>query len=168
MAIRDMLDRADKVTVIAEIDGVKLVSFEDYRDVAVAGKVMGNKDIGIRTLNPDGTVASSYHEYAAVNLDSWYANRYILTSKKVLKVVTDYRAIKEQATGRVYTSRLIAYNIERIDGVLTCTGADYISDVNFIKEYTHQLDTDGAREVLAAINEFKNKAAGVGTDRLMI
>lgn len=168
MAIRDMLDRADRVTVIAEVDGVKLVSFEDYRDIAVASKIMGNKDVGVRSLNPDGTVAASYHEYAAVNRDSWYANRYILSGRKVLKVVTDYRAIREQQTGRIYTSRLIAYNVERVDGKLVCTGADYITDVNFVKEYTHQLDIDGAQEVLAAISEFKDKAAGIGSDKLMI
>lgn len=168
MAIKEMLDRADKVTVIAEFDGVKVVSFEDYMDVAVAQKIDGSKDVGVRSLNPDGTVAASYHEYVAVNKDSWFANRYMLTSKKQLKVVTDYRAIKEQQTGRVYTSRLIAYNIERVDGNLVCTGADYISDVTFVKDYTHQLDIAGAAEVFKAINAFKDSVAGAGTDKLMI
>lgn len=168
MAITDILERAKNITTIAEIDGVKIVSFEDYRDAAVAAKIVGNKDVGVRALNPDGTVASSYHEYAAVNLDSWFANRYMLSGKKILRVVTDYRAIKEQSSGRVYTSRLISYNVERVDGKLVCTGADYITDVNFVKEYTHQLDAAGASEVLRAINDYKDKAAGVGTDKLMI
>lgn len=168
MAIRDILERADKITPVAVIDGVKIVSFDDYIDAAVATKVNGSKDVGVRTLNPDGTVAASYHEYAAVNLDSWYANRYKMDGKKTLKVVTDYRAIREQQTGRVYTSRLIAYSIERIDGVLTCVGADYISDVTFVKDYTHQLDTAGAAEVMAAIANFKDNVAGVCADKLMI
>lgn len=168
MAIKEMLDRAENIKPIAEINGTKIVSFEDYRDAAVAAKINGVKDVGVRTLNPDGTVAASYHEYAAVNLDSWYANRYMLNSKKQLKVVTDYRAIKEQQTGRVYTSRLIAYNVERVDGNLVCSGADYITDVEFVKNYTHQLDTEGASAVIKAINDFKDKAAGVGTDKLMI
>lgn len=168
MAIREILEKADKIIPIAVIDGVKIVSFEDYMDAAIASKINGTKDVGVRTLNADGTVAASYHEYAAVNVDSFFANRYYLSGKKVLKVVTDYRAIKEQPTGRVYTSRVIAYNVERVDGVLTCTGADYISDVTFVKDYTHQLDAAGAAEVMKAINNFKNNVAGAGTDKLMI
>lgn len=165
--IKEMIERAEAVKPIAEVDGVKIVSFEDYRDTAVAAKINGTGDIGVRTLNPDGTVAASHHEYAAVNVDSWFCNRYKKDGKKI-KVVTDYRAIKEQQTGRVYTARLIAYVIERIEGNLTCTGTDYITDEEFVKNYTHKLDVDGASDVFKVISKYNDTNLTVGADKLMI
>lgn len=167
MAIKEMLERAEAVKPIAEIDGVKLVSFEDYRDTAVAEKINGNGDVGVRTMNPDGTVASSFHRYAAVNPEHWFCNRYKKDGKR-LKVVTDYRAIKEQDSGRVYSARLIAYVIERIEGNLVCTGTDYISDEEFVKSFTHKLDLEGAADVKKAIAKYQNSSVSLGADKLMI
>lgn len=167
MAIKDMIERAEAVKPIAEVDGVQIVSFEDYRDTAVAEKVMGNGDTGVRTMNPDGTVASSYHKYAAVNPELWFINRYKKDGKR-LKVVTDYRAIKEQDSGRVYTSRVIAYVIERLEGTLTCTGTEYITDEEFVKNFTHKLDIEGAADVKKAISKYQNSTVSLGADKLMI
>lgn len=167
MAIKEMLERAQAVKPIAEVDGVKIVSFEDYRDTAIAEKVEGNGDIGVRTLNPDGTVAASYHRYSAVNPELWFSNRFKKDGKK-LKVVTDYRAIKEQDTGRIYSAKVIAYVIERIEGNLVCTGAEYTTDEDFIKSYTHKLDIDGASDVFKAISKYQNSNVSVGAEKLMI
>lgn len=151
MSMRDILQAAEKVEPIAQRNGVKVVSFDDSTVMAQADLTNG-VDLGNRIVNPDGTIARSRAPYAAVNLENFYANRYRKIGK-VLRVVVDYRAIKEQASGRVYLKQIPCYEIARDEksGELELKKVCTISDTEFIGDYTHKLNREAMAQILPLI-----------------
>lgn len=168
VGLKEFLDRAENVQAYEEVDGTRLVSFSDFRDLGIQDQIEGG-DIGVRKMNPDGTVASSRHPFAAVNPDKAYANRYMM-SGKTLKIVTDYRAIMEQASGQVYATKLQVYEIVRNTDtkLLEVKGVSTISDKEFIEKFTHELNMESFLQVKAAIMAYHMTVAEVGKDALSI
>lgn len=143
-----------KVSPVTNVNGTPVVSFEDQRDAAE--EIMKNDlDIGMREYKADGTMARTYYVTAAVNFDQFYDNRYRVKNDEMQMVIaqtTDgYRAIKEQATGRVFQKQVPIYVFARIDGKLQFVRLDVVSDTEFISEFTHKLGQDAMRTVLPLI-----------------
>ena len=137
MSILESLKRAEEVKPLYEQNGVKVVSFEDQRAVAQA-EIMNDVDLGNRTVNPDGTIARSRTKYAAINTDHLYLNRYKKVGAKLV-VVTDYRAIKEQSSGRIYTKQVKAFVFSRGEDGLKKEKMTLIEDKDFVSDYTKTL-----------------------------
>ncbi len=150
--ILENLQRAKDVKPVYEQNGIKVVSFEEQRALAQADMVNGDT-IGNRLVNNDGTVGRSRTAYAAINTDYLYLNRY-KKSGKSLYVVIDYRAIKEQETGRVYLKQIPAYVIVRgDDGELKLSKTVMISDAEFISDYTHMLTPSAMSQITPLLTE---------------
>lgn len=147
----ETLRAAENVQPVAISHGMKIVSFEDQRNLAQAELITGY-DAGDRTTNADGSIARSRAPYAAVNFDSFFINRYRKV-KNTLQIVTDYRAIQEQAGGRVYVKQLPAYVIVRgEDGELKLDKVVTISDAEFVADFTHMLSHAAMAQILPVLS----------------
>lgn len=166
--MKEFLERAEQVQPYDEVDGEKVVSFADFQALGVQDQIEG-RDLGVRKMNPDGTVASSRHPFVAVNPDKAYANRYMM-SGKTLKIVTDYRAISEQAKGQIYATKLQVYEIVRNTDtkLLEVKAISTVTDKEFIEKYTRELDMKSYLQVRATIAAYLASATEVGKDTLSI
>lgn len=170
----DVLNEAEKVTPLVEVNGIKVVSFDEAQTLnqaEIMAKERGESvDTGDRTFNPDGTIARSRTKVAAVNYDSIFTNRYRLVKRRgdnnVLEVVVDYRAIKEQEKGQIYVQRVPAYVIKRNEaGDLEVEQITTVSDKEFISEFTHKLNVDAMKEILPLITDGGKE---ISTDEILI
>lgn len=155
MNLHEVLEKTKKVTPVAENNGIKVVTFEEQRDLAQAA-LIENTTLDLVDYNDDGTVRRTPTRFAAVNLDHYYINRY----KKVrdrLYIVTDYRAITEQANGVIYAKQIPAYVIKRDENKqLQLEKMVTVSDDEFVADYTHTLNREAMKQVMPLL------AAGVG------
>lgn len=159
--IGEILRKAEAVEPIAERGGRQIMSFEDQMSLAtkenmesVTNKAMGKSadDIGGIKWNPDGTLARTKGNTAAVNLDNYYLNRFKKFKNKYY-VVVDKRAIKGQATNAVPYPHIPAYVIGESEGKVVCEKMVTISDKEFLADYTHTLDHASMKQVLDAIED---------------
>ena len=174
MSMKEVLESAEQATVLAESNGIKVMNFRDQNACQQADLIEGVVDPGVRSMNPDGTVARSYTKYAGVNVDSLFENRYRYieesdeegkTTKKV-QVIVDYRACKEQKTGRCYVKSLPAYVVSRgFQKKLRIERVDSILDEVFVREFTKKLDRDAMTEILPLIHD---RVTDVSMDKLSI
>lgn len=147
MGLKEVLAKTEKVEPIAELNGVKVVTFEEQRDLAQLDALQ-KPDLGILHFNPDGSVAATPTRFAAVNLEHYYINRYKKV-KNELYVVTDYRAIKEQADGRVYLKQIPAFVIGRdSNGNLQLSKMVTVSDTEFVSDFTHTLNNNAMKQIM--------------------
>ena len=152
-SMTEIIEKSKKVKPIGQRNGINIVSFEEQVAAAQAD-IMNRTDMGIVKMNQDGTVAQTPTRYAAVNMDSYYINRYKLVKgrgngKDKMLIVTDYRAITEQASGRVYAKQIPAYLIGRNDaGELELEKTVTVSDAEFVAEFTHTLKREAMAEIL--------------------
>jgi len=152
--ISEVLERAKEIEPIAVKNGATIVSFADAMTLANADMVEGKSDLGMRAYNPDGTIARSKARFVAINVDSYFANRYKVKSKKMY-VVTDYRAIKEQNTGKCYIKNVPCYVFYRDEnGKLAIEKVMTVSDSEFISEFTNTLNNKTMAELLPLIAQF--------------
>ncbi len=159
----DILNLAEKVEPLAEKNGQKIVSFEDASILANADGFDPTPDTGTRTYNADGTLARTRQRTSAINVDSYFENRYkYVQSKKELMVVTDFRAIREQHLGRVYSKVIPCYVFTRDKdtGKLLLEKTTTISDTEFISGYTKKLSIDAMKEILPLIDNAPTVASG--------
>lgn len=144
--LRTLIEKTKDVAPIAENNGVKIVSFEEQRDMAQLD-IMEKPDLGLLRMNEDGTVAATPTRFAAVNTEMYYLNRYKKV-KNSIYVVTDYRAIREQGTGRVYAKMIPAYVVTRGDQGLYLEKVVNVSDSEFIADFTHTLNKESMKTVM--------------------
>lgn len=158
----DILYAAENIKPIAEKNGEKIVSFEDAAVLANAEGFDPTPDTGTRTYNADGTLARTRQRNPAINEDSYFENRYKTNSKKELMVVTDFRAIREQHLGRVYSKVIPCYVFTRDKdtGKLRLDKTTTISDTEFISGYTKKLSIGAMKEVLPLIDNAPTVASG--------
>lgn len=151
MGMLEVLEEARNVKPITRRGGVDLVTFEDQTKIAQAD-LTEKVDLTPRTLNPDGSIARSRYTNAAISPESYFINRYKVKQYK-LYIVTDYRAIKEQSSGRIYTSTVPAYVLKRNkeDKTLEYEGVVQIGDQEFVSDFTKQLNREAMEEVLPLI-----------------
>lgn len=147
MGLKELIEKTEKVQPITEMNGIPVVTFEEQRDLAQVDKLM-NVDMGLLTFNPDGSVAETPTKYVAINLEHYYMNRFKRVGKS-LYIVTDYRAISEQASGRVYLKQIPAFVITRDkEGNLFLEKTVTISDTEFISDFTHILNREAMKTVM--------------------
>lgn len=158
--MKELLDKEEEILqsrVIAEKEGALFVTFED---AAVLNSVNAYdpKGTGMKTLNPDGTLASTGKKVHALNPDFFFLNRYKVKNKKLYVVsghtVDGYRCIKEQPTGRVFIDNIPCYVIARdedknlfLEKVITVGRSEFISD------FTNILNRESMAEILPLIAE---------------
>lgn len=153
-SVQEILDAANKVEPIAEKDGKKIVTFEDATALANMEGVEPTPKTGMRTYNSDGSLARIRTRAAAINPANYFANRYMATKTK-LKVVVDWRAIHEQASGQIYLTNIPAYVFMRNDkGELYVDTVETISDREFITGYTDQLNEDAMKQIAPLIANY--------------
>lgn len=159
--MKDLLDKAEKVVPLAEKDGKVVVTFED---AAVLNNVNSYdpQGTGMKTYNPDGSLASTGKTVHALNPDFFYMNRYRIKGKvgsREMQVVSahtpeGFRCIKEQSTGRVFIKTVPCYVIVRDEnGKLKLDRVITVSDSEFISEFTNTLDKRSMAEILPLIVE---------------
>lgn len=157
--MKELFERADNITPLAEKDGKIFVTFED---AAVLNSVNAYdpQGTGMKTYNADGSVASTGKTVHALNPDFFYMNRYRVKGKpgsKELQVVSahtveGFRCIKEQSTGRVFIKTIPCYVIIRDeDGKLKLDRVMTVSDAEFISDFTNTLNKQSMAEILPLI-----------------
>lgn len=176
--LKSILEEADTAKVIEEVNGVPLMTAADALKMSNADKVerqaMGKRpEVGNREMAPDGIgYARSRVKRAIVNPETHYDNRYRAVdvvvgaddkgndkTKTVYEVVTDYRAVQEQASGQVYTNNIVVYTVEKSGKGVKVTGVNTINPNEFINEFKGKLDVDSMIAINKAINKMGTKAA---------
>lgn len=138
--LREVMEKTKDVKPMAVINGTKVVTFEEQRDLGQLDIMEKRSSLGGLQINPDGSVARTPTEYVAVNPLSFYANR-AYKIKNELFVVTDTRAINEQATGNVYLSQIpVSVIVRDSDGNLRLDRKVTVSDDDFVSKFTDILD----------------------------
>ena len=168
--IKEILDAAENVTPIGEVNGVKIMSFHDQNVAAQADLINGEVDPGFAQMNPDGSIARSNYKYSAINVDALYENRFRKVvetdaageKKEKLQVVVDYRACKEQKNGRIYTKTIPAFVVSRKGKRLVVENTVLITDDEFIMDFKSKLNMDAMNEILPLIQNAVSDVSPVG------
>lgn len=168
----------NEVTPLGSLNGTPLYSFEDAQRINKIGlvkeKIQGKEvEFGERPMRPDGLGYLETKANAIAVPTSFFENRYrkveiVKTSlnektkeEETVKdvyyeVVTDYRACKEQASGRVYTTTIHVYQIgakkdSKGNADLFLIGQRNISDADFINEFKGKLNKESMVKILKLI-----------------
>jgi hypothetical protein len=169
----------NEVTPLGSLNGTPLYSFEDAQRINKIGlvkeKIQGKEvEFGERPMRPDGLGYLETKSNAIAVPTSFFENRYrkveiVKTSlnEKTKKeetvkdvyyeVVTDYRACKEQASGRVYTTTIHVYQIgakkdSKGNADLFLIGQRNISDTEFINEFKGKLNKESMVKIFKLIS----------------
>lgn len=160
--MREILDRAEEVKPIAEHNGVKVVSPEDAialkEEQMLALQTGEEVDLGDYEINPDGTIASTRISVVAINEDRRLMNKFRVKggANKLLQVVTDYRAVKEHDSGKVYLANVPVYEFDRNEkGELELVSQTTVTDETFLSKFQDSLTNEAMKEVLGAITTKK-------------
>lgn len=172
--MKELLSEAEDAKAIATIDGKDVMDFQSIQKVNRAELAIGeDEDLGDRNVNPDGlTYASSKVKRTAIDPDVYFANRYKriveteeIPGKKELdpptvlekikyQVVTDYRAIQEQASGALYKANIVAYVVEKnTKGQLEITGQELVSEFDFVNNFGRKLKNEDMKKIASAIKQ---------------
>lgn len=166
--MEEILKQAEEVKPISTVEGTPVVSYEDGAILSqkqmINDKLGEEVDLGDVEVNPDGTIARSRASVIVLNEDKRLMNRYRLMGKKgggkLLQVVTDYRAVKEHGTGKVYLARIPAYEFERDEsGKLVMTRQLTVEAGDFISKFSEELNNTAMHEVLKAISDNEENAS---------
>lgn len=168
----------NEVTPLGSLNGTPLYSFEDAQRINKIGlvkeKLQGKEvEFGERPMRPDGLGYLETKSNAIAVPTSFFENRYrkveivkTRLNEKTKKeetvkdvyyeVVTDYRACKEQASGRVYTTTIHVYQIgakkdSKGNADLFLIGQRNISDTDFINEFKGKLNKESMVKILKLI-----------------
>lgn len=168
----------NEVTPLGSLNGTPLYSFEDAQRINKIGlvkeKIQGKEvEFGERPMRPDGLGYLETKANAIAVPTSFFENRYrkveivkTRLNEKTKKeetvkdvyyeVVTDYRACKEHASGRVYTTTIHVYQIgakkdSKGNADLFLIGQRNISDTDFINEFKGKLNKESMVKILKLI-----------------
>ncbi len=168
----------NEVTPLGSLNGTPLYSFEDAQRINKIGlvkeKIQGKEvEFGERPMRLDGLGYLETKSNAIAVPTSFFENRYrkaeivkTRLNEKTKKeetvkdvyyeVVTDYRACKEQASGRVYTTTIPVYQIgakkdSKGNADLFLIGQRNISDTDFINEFKGKLNKESMVKILKLI-----------------
>lgn len=155
--LQDVMDAAKNVKPISEVNGRKVLSYDDYAIMAsqrnieeMNGEMVDTQD---RTINPDGTVGASKAPFVATNESKIFDNRYRTKGKigdRELQVVIDERVMNDLQNGRELCPKkqVPCYCIRRNDeGQPYLAKMIMVSDVEFMADFTSRLDTTLAKEL---------------------
>lgn len=168
----------NEVTPLGSLNGTPIYSFEDAQRINKIGlvkeKIQGKEvEFGERPMRPDGLGYLETKTNAIAVPTSFFENRYrkveivkTVANEKTKKgetvkdvyyeVVTDYRACKEQASGRVYTTTIPVYQIgakkdSKGNADLFLIGRRNISDTDFINEFKGKLNKESMVKIIKLI-----------------
>lgn len=145
---------ANETRPITNVNGTPVVTFEEQRDMA-QDIVDSQIDIGIRDYNMRGTLNRTLYYNAAINKSVFYDNRYRVKDgdmEIVIAQTTDgYRAITEQATGRIFQKQVPVYVFRRVGDILTFVKMGIVSDTEFVADFTGKLSEDAMKQILPLI-----------------
>lgn len=160
MSILESIMQEADVKPISTVNGKNVYTFADAVKVnnkERAEEVLeGKVDFGNRVTREGGLCyANTKCHSVAVNLDNYYLNRYRKIKKDdkttIYEVVTDYRAIKEQSTGRVYTNNIVVEIVENSKTGIKYVGKKTISDIEFINSFKNSLSHEALSQIASAI-----------------
>lgn len=133
------------MTPIAEVNGAKVVSFEDSVTLSTAEAISPTPDIGDRKFNDDGTRARTRALSTAINPDNYFANRYkLVKTKGELHLVIDYRSIQYKREGKPCGMATVPCYVFirdekkqlKLDRLTTITNTEF--DSSFNSELSHK------------------------------
>lgn len=170
--MKELLDKEQEIMenrILAEKDGAVFVTFED---AAILNSVNAYdpKGTGMKTYNPDGSIASTGKTVHAMNPDFFFANRYKVKAKKLYVVSghtpEGYLCIKAQQKGMVPIKVIPCHVLSRdADGNLAFEKVVTVSDSEFISDFTGILGRKAMSEVLPLIVE---RGVDLTTDEMPI
>lgn len=177
----------NEVTPLGTLNNTPLYSFEDAQRINKIGlvkeKIQGKKiEFGQRPMREDGLGYKETKTNAIAVPPSFFENRYKKVQVKEMKVndktkeekevvtdtyyevVTDYRACKEQAKGRVYTTTIPVYQIGAKNDKngkpeLYLIGQRNISDIEFINDFKSKLDKESMVKIFKLLDSTKIKSS---------
>lgn len=175
MGILENIISQGDVKPIANVNGRNVYTFADAVKVNNKERAEevyeGKVDFGNRQTREGGLCyARTQTHSVAVNPDNYYLNRYrkrkIDDKTTLYEVVTDYRAIKEQSSGRVYTNNIVVELVENSKEGLKYVGKKNISDLEFINEFKRELSHESLAKLVAVILEAREGQDGQQGDSL--
>lgn len=154
--ITDALDRAKEVKPIAEKNGTKIVATQDAK-AAMAGELLDpSDDLGIRTLNEDGSIARSRTVISQISTARIYDNRFKRQGTKgvgydELWVVPaldpkGYRAVVLNLEDRNIPVYRITKDKDTKEFILA--GKTTVDYQKFHSEFTHKLSEDSMKKII--------------------
>lgn len=160
MSILESIMQEADVKPISNVNGRSVYTFADA--VKVNNKeraeeiLEGKVDFGNRVTREGGLCYARTQCHAvAINPDNYFLNRYRKIKKDekttIYEVVTDYRAIKEQSTGRVYTNNIVVEIVENSKTGLKYMGKKTISDQEFINSFKSSLSHEALAKIANVI-----------------
>lgn len=158
-AMRELFDKADKITPMAEKDGQLFVNFDEAATLNSLNAFEGN-GTGMQVRNPDGSLASTGKTIHAMNPDKFFENRYKKKNKTTMLVVSGhepdgYRCITEQDSGRTHIKTIPCYEVVRTDdGELEVKRKVSVGESEFISDFTHRLTNASFAKLLPMITTF--------------
>lgn len=175
MGVLEQIISQSEAKPVANVDGRNVYTFTDAVKVNNKQKaeevIEGKMDFGQRETRDNGLCYKRTEARAlAFNPENFYINRYkkVKTKDKIVyEVVTDYRAIKEQSTGSIYTSNVVVDIVGTTkEGGLTYIGQKQISDVDFVNDYKSMLNQESMKKVAEAILKGKESTPSGQGDSL--
>lgn len=147
---------------VATINGKNVYDFENAQKVnkrrLAEEKISGKHvELGEREVTDGGMhYTHSKADTVAINPENYFLNRARKVKKSngntAYEIVTDYRAIKEQSTGRIYTNNITAYVIGMHGRGITLIETTKISDKDFVNDFKQSLSHADMARVIEAIS----------------
>lgn len=160
--LRNILKEAEKVRPLAEVNGMKITTYEDGVVLAEEEKMnelVHGKQLNSYPLNADGTPTGSRTSVANVNPNKMFNNRARLVKGEdgkvnAIQVVIDKRAVSDHQRGaEIYKSRVDVYELKRINKKLVCGRPFTVTAEEFVREFDTKLSVNAMLEVMPAIAE---------------
>lgn len=156
--IQEVMDAAKEVKPIAEVNGRKILSYEDYATLAsqrnieeMNGEMVDTHD---RTINPDGSIGASKAPFVATNEAKVFDNRYRIKGKigpdREMQVVNDERVMNDLQNGRELCPKkqVPCYCVKKAEnGEYYLDRMIMVSDVEFMAEFTDKLNPTLAKKI---------------------
>lgn len=161
MTILEEILQQTKAEPIARINGIDVFDFTEGQKMnklhLAEEKLTGKSDeLGEREVSSDGMhFSNSKTRVKVINPERYFSNRFRVKkngNKKVLEMVTDYRAIEEQQSGRIYTNVINSYVIGKEGNDMKVVGQDKVSDKVFCNEFTSTLSVQDAVKIFQLID----------------
>lgn len=153
MGITDILQNANSAEPIAEMNGVKIASFEDA--VALSTMDLANKtELNPVQMNPDGSIAATPVKYAAVNPEMFFDNRYRVIETEegveyqVVAGFKDYLTIKGQSSGRIPQKQVMVDVIYNKNGKPKYKTTVTVSDTEFVSDFTNRFSREDMAKIM--------------------
>lgn len=187
--LKSTLEEAD-VEPIMIVDGRKIYTLDDGRKINTVNKTiekLNGKSVSLeeRPVTGGGTgYARSNKKVVQVNEQLFFMNRFRKVSRKTATKVkdkngktntisknavayefcTDYRAIKEQRTGDIYTTHVLVYVIGKNDDKLVLLEQKTVKADEFINEFTEEAAPSVMLDIAKTISSMKNEVSGKATE----